>query len=325
MDNNLLKLAIDLGRGSVANYSNEEANDALRKAFMEIAGTDKIDYKTMRRFKPELFEVMEVILDRIIVEGITDQFNDFVEIRNLGWGDTNIFTVEDQSLFNVANVVDGNGDVRRQRLDNGSFTVTPVTKTVSIYEELYRYLAGRINWASLVQKVGASYQSQLNTDIYTALYDYYSSLTDTYAETGTYSETALLEMIGHVEAGTNSSVVILGTKNALSKVTSANVSENMKDQKNALGFYGMLAGTPMRMIKQAHKPGGDTFAINDSFLIVTPTPADKMVKLVFEGDSIIIENTDPGKRNDMQMEYTFIKKAGIAVVPSSKFGLYRLS
>jgi hypothetical protein len=323
MDNNILKLALDLGRGSVANYSNDDANEALRKAFMEIAGTDKIDYKTMRRFKPELFDVIEITLDRLLIEGISSQFDNFVEIRNTAWGDSNVFTVDDPTLFKVATIADGTGNIRRQRIDNGSFTVTTNTKAVKIYDELYRFLAGRINWATLVQRVNESYQSQIKTDIYTALYNSYDDLSSTYAVTGTYSESALITMVGHVEAACNREAEIMGTKAALAKITSANVSENMKDAKNNLGYYGTLAGTRMVKIPQAHTPGTETFAINDSFLLVLPTLNDKMVKLVLEGDAVIQE-TMTGNA-DKSIEYEFIKKAGIAVVPSVRYGINRLS
>jgi hypothetical protein len=115
----------------------------------------------------------------------------------------------------------------------------------------------------------------------------------------------------------------MGTKAALAKITSANVSENMKDAKNNLGYYGTLAGTRMVKIPQAHTPGTETFAINDSFLLVLPTLNDKMVKLVLEGDAVIQE-TMTGNA-DKSIEYEFIKKAGIAVVPSVRYGINRLS
>lgn len=322
--NDLVKLAIDTYKGSLGEFSKEDANETLRKAFLEIAGTDKIDYKTMRRFKPEIFEVLEVVLDKLIVEGLEEQFNDFVEIRNLGWGDTNLFLIDDPALFKVASIADGTGNLRRQRLDNGSLTVSTSTKGVKIYEEFYRFLAGRIDWTKMINKVAQSYNNQIATDIYTAVYGSYTSLTSTYGISGSYAEATMNTLIGHVEAATGMSAQLWGTKTALAKVTSAVVSEKLKENFNSMGYYGVLNGTPMRMIKQAHTPGTDTFAINDAFVMVLPEVPDKMIKLVIEGDSIIQE-TPGGQNADMSMEYTFIKKAGIAVVSAAKYGIYRIT
>jgi hypothetical protein len=98
----------------------------------------------------------------------------------------------------------------------------------------------------------------------------------------------------------------------------------MKDTLNTLGHYGVFKGTELREIAQAHAPGTNNFAINDSFLMVLPTGGEKLVKIVFEGEAIVDEAT--GLDNaDMSMEYTFIKKHGLAVLSSKKYGIYRLS
>lgn len=86
----------------------------------------------------------------------------------------------------------------------------------------------------------------------------------------------------------------------------------------------MFNGTPMRMIKQVHINGTDTFAINDSFLLVLPQGEEKIVKIVDEGESIIKEISG-GQNVDQSLEYTFEKKAGVAVVTAAKYGMYKLS
>jgi hypothetical protein len=323
MDNNILKLAIDLGRGSVSNYSNTDADQALRKALLETIGTDKIDYKVMRRDGAKVFEILEVAIDSLVTEGLTNQFDDFVEVRNLAWGDSNVFTVDDPELFEVATISDGNGSIRRQRIDNGVFTVTTKTKAIKVYEELVRYLSGRINWPNLVQKVADSYGAQIKKDIYDALFASYDNLGTDYAVTGSFSETALNTMVAHVEASSGKEALILGTKAALALCTSAAPSDNMKDTKNNLGFYGTLNGTRMLKIPQAHKAGTNTFALDDASLIVVPTLNDKMIKLIFEGDSLIRENMTANA--DMSIEYEFVKRAGVAVVPASRYGIMKIS
>lgn len=324
MAKDIITMAVDLAHNSVGEFSTEDVNNTLRKKLFEIAGTDNINAKTLRRCKPELFQVIEEALDVLIVEGLENQFSDFVEIRNLGWGDTNIFAIDDPSLFNVATIANGNGNLRRQRLDKGYLTVDTGIFGIKLYEEFLRFLAGRIDWVKMVNKVSQSYNTKIATDIYDAVYDSFSTLGATYGISGAFAESTMNTLIGHVEAATGMDVNILGTKSSLAKISTAVVSEKAKETFNDLGHYGSFNGTPMKAIKQAHKPGTDTFAINDSFVMVLPQVPDKMIKLVIEGDAIIQE-TPGGQTADMSMEYTFIKSAGIAVIHAAKYGIYRFA
>lgn len=320
----LTKLAVDIAKGQVTNFSKDEANEVLRKELIALnGGSDKITPKSFRKH-PELFEILEEALDILIVEGLTDQFDSFVETVVLDWGDTKVFTIEENRLFDVAIVSDGNGDIRRDRLDSGEITIKTQTLGIAVYEELHRMMAGRVDFAKLVENVARSYNNKIKNEVYNALYNSFDGLSATYGVTGTFTEANLANLIAHVEAGTGAEAMILGTKQALGKITNAELSDSLRDKKAQLGYYGVFQGTEMVEIKQAHKAGTDTFAIDNNFLMVLPKSVDnKFVKLVLEGESIIEETTEG--RKDMQREYTFIKKAGFAVISSSKYGIYRLA
>jgi hypothetical protein len=327
MAKDLVNLMIDTYKGSVTEYSSKEANEVIRKALLDVAGLPadgKVDYKTFRKHKVEFFEIIEEALTELVQEGLEKQFEQFAEIRNINWGDSKVFTVEDRELFKVAVIADGNGNLRRQRIDRGEFTVDVSTRGVKIYEELYRLLAGRVDWNAMVDRVARSYNNEIATQVYNALYNSFDQLTATYAVSAAYTEATLTSLAQHVEASTGANVVIYGTKASLSKVAPSVVSDNMRDKRNIEGFYGVVNGYELREIKQAHVPGTDNFAINDSFLLVVPNLNDKMVKIVVEGDAIIQEQAG-GQTADMSQEYTFIMKSGIAVVPSSNYGIYRLA
>lgn len=322
--NEVAKMAIDLYRGKITEFSKEKSMEVLRQELINLnGGSDKITPKSFRKH-PELFEVLEEALDTLIVEGLTNQFDEFVETVVLDWGDTKVFTISENRLFDVAIVSDGNADIRRDRLDSGEVTVKTQTYAVAIYEELHRLLAGRVDWAKMVDNVAKSYNQKIQMEIYNALYNSYDKLSSSYQATGSFTETALRDLIGHVEAGTGMNAIIMGTKQALGKITNAEMADSLKENRAKLGYIGFFEGTPMVEVKQAHKAGTDEFAIDNNFLIVAPATQDKFVKLVLEGDSLISETTD-NTRKDMQRDYTFIKKAGIAVISSSKYGIYRMS
>lgn len=326
MHNDVAKLAIELYRrkGSFADYSKEDSMTVLRKELMEAnGGSDKLTPKSFRN-NPALFTIIEEVLDVLVKEGLDDQFDMFVETKELGHGETAVFSVRENKLFDVALISDGNQDIRRNRLDNGELTVSVDIYGVSIYEELSRMLAGRTDIVQLVDTVSRSYQNKIQNSIYNAIYNSYNSLDQTFAKSGSFTETELADLIAHVEAGTGLEAMIVGTKQALSKISYDSESNNSQDLKNQFGYYGTFQGTDMMVIKQAHKVGSYEWAIDPNFILVVPKNPDKFVKLVLEGDSMIIEG-NPEDRNDLQYEYTFIKKAGVAVLRSSVYGIYRIA
>lgn len=324
--NEIIKLAVDLARGSTGEFSVEDTNETLRQHLISIVGSENPTHYQLEKHKHELFEIISVAIDSVVTEGITNQFDFLAEVRNMNWGDLPVFDVEDPSLFKVATISNGNGELRRQRITNGKVAVATEMKGIKIYDELKRYLAGRINWPKMVEKVALSFQQNVKTDGYQAIYDSYDKLTAPYKISGVFDEAKLAKLCADVEAANNGAkVIIVGTKLALSKITSATESDKMKDNLNELGFYGVFKGWDMLAVQQTHKPGTKTFAIDDSFLLVIPVPSDKMLKIVFEGEAIIMEDQMQGSNPaDLSKNYLFMKAYGVAVIASADYGIYRI-
>ena len=322
--NEIVKMAIDCYNGVVpTQFSKDEVNDALRKNLLDLCGGE-FNYKSFRRNKTQVFEIIEEALDVLTGTYIEEQFANFAEVRNLAWGDTNIFTVTDQNLFKVATIADGTNNLRRQRIDKGSLTIVPVMEGVKIYEEFERFLAGRIDWVEMVNRVAKSYAVNLATRVYSAIFASYSNLSATYATTGSFSLSTFETMVDHVQGATGSEVAVYGTRASLAKVVPGYISNNMIDDKNGIGFFAKIDGINLYEIKQAHIPGTDNFAINDGFLLILPTGGQKIAKVVIEGDALI-EDVPGGSNADDSMEYIFRKKAGVGILAPSKYGFYKLT
>lgn len=319
------KLAIDFykNQGDVTKYSRSETMDVLRRELIEAnGGSEKLTPKSFRN-NPQLFAIIEEALDILVEEGIKGQFDQFVETVTIDHGDAKVFTIKENRLFDVAVIADGTNDLSRDRLDTGELTVKTYIMGVGVYEELSRLLAGRVDFAELVDNVAKSYENKIQNQIYSAVYNAFDLLSATYGISGSFTEAKLDELIEHVEASTGLDAMILGTKSALSKIKYTTESQNNLDSRNKFGHYGDYKGTDMMVLKQAHKVGTDEFAIDNNFIMVIPKNPDKFVKLVVEGDSMIVEG-DGTNRKDFQNDYIFIKKAGIAVLSTSKFGIYRI-
>lgn len=333
MDNkDIVKLAVDYHRGRVQNYSKSDANDVLVKALVDLNGGNTVmDYRAIRDGKCNgVFALVEEILDNTIYEGLTNDmfFNNFVETRNLALGDRQKFLVRDnESLFYVSEIAEGTQGIRRQRLA-GLREVEIPTKlyAVKIYEEMNRVLAGRVDFNEMIDLVSKSVEQQILNDVYGA----FMSLTaadlggTTYFPTaGAYDEDALLELIEHVEAaaGGYTKATIMGTPKALRQLTPSIQSDSSKEDLYGIGYYGKFYGNPTIALPQRHKVGSTDFVLDDKMILVV-AGGDKPVKLVYEGDPLILTG-DPQMRGDLTYEYTYMSRWGTGIILASNTGIGR--
>ena len=338
MNENIVKLAISVAKGRVQNFSAQEQNDGLRKAFADLMefsleGNGTIDRKTFRKHKNEIFEILEEVINETLQEGLKNQFEGFAEYRNLAWGDENLFVTPAEQNFRVALVSDGNSNLRRQRLRDGQeFSVSLDTYAIKIGEDFHRFLAGKVDWVTMMNGITEAFKRDLTQRVAKAVMNsygtlgygatYHNTFTGTGSAAGAFSEQDLIEMAMHIEARTGSKVAVYGTKLALRKLAPSVQTEAMKDGFNRTGYYGEIAGIQLNEIEQSHEYGTDTFAIDNNFLLLLPQNADKMVKVVNEGDAVI-QDQQEGQTSDMMKEYFIANRFGISVICSKVFGFVK--
>ena len=329
-DKNLIKLAVDSYKGHVAgNYSVDDSMEVLRQALVEAnGGSTKLDYRAIRDGKCNgLFAIVEEIINKTVIEGLPEScpLFDYVDYRNLAEGDTNIFEIRDNGLFVVSDIADGTQGLRRQRLTGGEeITVKTQLKGIKIYEELRRVLAGRVDFNELIDKVAESFQKKINNDIYAAVKAGFDGLISPYKESGSFDESKLTAIIDHVEAATGKKAFILGSKQAVRKITGVKGADSTsaKEDLYAMGYFGHFYTTPIIVMENAHKVGSTDFVLGNDLYIVTSD--DKFVKFVTEGDTLIIPGDALGNA-DLSQEYFMAERYGISVVFAEAFGEYALS
>lgn len=324
MNTEINKLALDFAKGQVeGNVTSSQVDEVLRKSFLERLGVEEItNFNTYRQHKYEIFAIISEVMTPIINDRLDNTMGRFADVRNIGWGDSAEFEVLNPELFEVAVIADGTGNLRRQRIDNGKMTVTMETMGVRIYDEFYRFLAGRINWTQLVDKVAQSYEKHLATLAYNAIYESYNSLDTEFKYTGTFNEEEVLNVLAAVEA-VYGAAVLVGTKPALAKLKPDYVGDGSKDGYNALGYLSLFRGYETVALTNAFNPGTNEFALSNKDLLVLPAADSKIVKIVHEGDVIVhdVQNM----QGDQSIEHYFTKKAGVGVAAAQKYGIIRFS
>lgn len=329
-DKNIVKLAVDSYLGHAAgNYSQADNMETLRQALIEAnGGSTKLDYRAIRDGKCNgLFAIVEEIITKTVIEGLPEScpLFQFVDFRNLAEGDTNVFEIRDGGLFMVADIAHGTQGLRRQRLTGGEeITVKTQLKGIKIYEELRRILAGRVDFNELIDKVAESFDKKISDDIYSALVAAFDGIVAPYMANGTFTEEKLTEIIDHIEAVTGKKAYILGSKQAVRKVTGIKGadSNSAKEDLYAMGYYGHFYNTPILVMQNGHKMGTTEFILSNDLYIVAGD--DKFVKFATEGDTLIIPGEALGNA-DLSQEYFMAMQYGVSVIMAEQFGVFKLA
>lgn len=310
-------------------FSKEQTSEALRQALIEAnGGSTKISLKNFYRGS-ELFALVEELIPVMIEEGLKDDdfIARFVDYRNVKDGDEAEFYIEDPSLFVVADAAAGIKGVRRQKLMGGvSVPVKASMKIVRVYDDLERLLSGRISFDEYVARVAESFKKQVLADAYKALDAAGQATPGLVAEnyvSGSYTEATLLDLVNHIEAYTGKKAVIVGTKAALRKVTTAVTSNETNADMYNLGYYGKFNGTDMLALRQVHKAGERTFLLDDAKLFVIAGD-DKLIKMVNEGEGLMAES-DTFANADLTKEYVYGQAYGTAVACAEQIGIYKIT
>lgn len=332
--NDIVRLAIDSHKGSVEKYTVKQAQDTLREALIEAnGGSTKLDYRAIRDGKCSgLFTLIEEVLSRTSVDGLQgdEYFNNIVEFRNVSEGDQDVFVVENSDLFVVADAADGTQGIRRQRLGKRTEATIPVVlKVVRIYEELNRVLSGRVDFNDMIDRVAKSFRQRLLNDIYglwsTATADQFGG--ETYFPTaGAYDESALLDLIAHVEAAAGKSATIIGTKKAIRNLNNSIHGNSAKEDLDNMGYIGKFYGTPVVAVPQRHQVGSTEFVLDDDVLTIV-AGEDKPIKVIYEGDPIVLMG-DPMTNADFTQEYFYGEKWGVGIIlagGNSGIGRYEIT
>lgn len=338
---NLIKLCKETVKGVIHYFDKRlnsvTANDLIRKAFVDILGTDKLDYKSMRRNDNLItaFEIIEEVVDLRIEDGFKNNpfFKGFVEFNNTDWGDRPEFYVKNNHSIVVSKVSGGNWNINRQRLNAGdSFLVQTEWYSAKVYEEFERMLAGRIDFVELINKLKEAIEEKMSETIATEFMRSFESIPPEFKQTGTLDVAKLLELAGKVATKNPRSgkPIIAGTRSALDRLpdlygqaNSFLFSDSMKDEINNTGILQTWRGYKVLEIPQFFKQGTFDYAVANDVLYIL-TGGEKPIRVLKEGQSLIKQHSDGLENQDMTVEYSFLTKYGVSIILNKYYGAYKI-
>ncbi len=334
MTNELAALMNDSLTNKVALF-NENASkytdQAVRDAFFEILGEEKLTWKGWRRHKIECFEIMENVLDVNIPLSWVDSpfYKQFVETKSTADGDTNEFVVEDASVLFTSKLAGNYWSIDRQKVQgNRSFSVQVETIGIRVYDELERFLKGTITLAKMVANLQKAFQDEIDSRIYTSFNGIGTYLPAKFQETGSYDKDTLADLIQRVQVASRRNVILAGTRSALAHIVDGiNANIMSEKQKDEIATTGMLLdytglGVHAMQIPQSFARFSYDFKVDNNSIFVLPDGV-KPVKLFFEGDTRTKENNEKDN-DDMTIDATVMMKTGVGIICPTLVGKYTI-
>ena len=322
-------------------YSETETQTILRNQFDKIMNIDFKAATPMKRRQAwrDHGKELATLIEDVIVDKMTSgwtvanaRFMDLVEEINLADGDVNEFYVEDNSLLQVSKFAGNHHDILRQAIKPGkSFRIETSWYVIKVYTDFELFQLGKIDFATLVDRMYKSIEDYRYSAIYTAFMSMDQSLpTDMKLETAITEATkdAIVEHIEKVKAVTGRDVLLVGTRQAIQKLQATinynMFSDAMKDEKHKNGLLGNWEGYECLAISRINKTGTRdsifTEEDNKKIYVMPIDPDNKPIKRVNEGDVIYTEFGMDGKVKDMTISADLRYKEGIGIVINQLFG-----
>lgn len=312
-------LSMDAYNGKVDKFSVHDAETLIREKLTECVG-GKWNYRSFKKNEQDFYALIEELITINLSTLAVEDFGDWVEVKDFELGDKIEFKVENTNLFQVGNIATGTNTIRRQRMLDSKIPTTGYKMSIAIYEEFDKFVAGRINWSKLVDKVSKSFNREVALQISRAVQNAYKSIHANLKHEGTYADAQLSKLIAKVKGITGQEVAVYGVSQAIENIQGANCIADLNDRR-AYGYIKEFKGTPIIELPQTYDAVNDKWGVRDDILYVVPN-GEKIVRLGFEGEAMVIENTDGTNRNDQQIEYKFQRQMHLGVLSTMRFGAY---
>ena len=329
----LTTLMNDSLSNKVAVFANEDAakytDQAIREAFFEILGDDKLTWQGWRNHKNEIFTVIENVLTTNLPKGWENSpfYDQFVEVKNGALGDANEYVIDQDGILVASRFSGNHWDVDRQKLQGKrSFSVPTEWIYIHVYDELERFLNGVTTLPEMMTKLQNGFQNEIDARIYTSFNGIGTYLPEAFKETGAYVRETMMDLIQRVQIASQSNVILAGTKTALAAIAEgidskwiSNAQQEEMATKGALLNLTGLGVTAME-IPQVFVRGTYDFKIDNTSIYVLPNNT-RPIKLFYEGQTRALDYNE-NQTHDQTVGTIAETKLGTAVIMPSLFGKY---
>lgn len=339
----LVAMGIDHYTGDLKDYVAENVKTDAKSVDNQIRDRIKNDvmegsefnYRSFRKYKNDLYEILEVTLDQTIPEGFNDNefFERFVETIRVDLGDINEFYSEDNSLLTVSKFAGNHWDTIRERFDVGtSFSIPTGWYDVHFYNEFERFMKKLDSWTKLIDKARKSFLQFFQNNAYVIFSNLGDELPTEFVGNGALSteteKEAFLAIADKVATETGKKVTVVGSLQALrklqGKIEDNWIPESLREERARKGVISTYEGLELLVLPQVFKAGTFDFELSTDKILLVASNA-KPIKFVFEGKSRMKDVKESTTNQDQTLEGQIQVKAGMGVVVDEIIGCWTLA
>lgn len=305
--------------------SKEEVNETLREELSALAK----DYNTYRRNKYDIFEIIQEAADDIVPNTVLATMGQFAEVRQFPNNVKPQFKVKKGRARAKRFVTRAaqSGVYRAFRLDTDVIDVNTYAIGTAAYIDFERFLSGDEDMSEMAQIITESIQDAIYEDVQKALRATINEVSRPTANKVTdsaFDAENLAKLCATVRAYGNGAVIFAPPEFVAAmgadEIAPSKYSDTDIEDIRTKGYIGMFRGTPVVLLPQSFTDETNAHTVIDpQIAYVFPTGGEKIVKIAFEGDTIVKD----WENRDNSMEIQAYKKMGLAIMSYHNWAIYR--
>ena len=306
----------------------EEVESTLRDELNALAG----DYNAYRRNKYDIFEIMQEAADEYLPNKVIAAMGAFADVRTFRDGEKVEFKVKKGKLRGKKFVTAASpaGVYESFRLDSDVITVNTKSVGGATTIDFNRYLCGdedmAENMAVLYEGIEDAIYGMVQDALIATIEGKATGSFANYAIVDGFEADSMVGLINTVKAyGTGA--VIYATREFIADmgadvISTGNcpaVSVKDIDAIHDTGLVQVFRGCPIVELPQSFVgENNEAKVINPAYAYVFPTGGEKVVKIAFEGNTVV----DEWQNRDRSWELEAYKKVGVAILHTNNWAIY---
>ena len=321
----LKDLALHSVRGTAPeNYTVGTVDEALRGEIAKMC--DSVNNFMRNRY--DIYDIIITVADEVVPAKTFDVLGQFAEIKTVPQGQKALFRVNGLGRNRAKKFltqVGLSGLYETFRLDSSTFELGGKAIGGAASIDFERFLDGADNMADLMDIVTEGLTDAVFGEVQKALVAAFNVMPDTNKHTNsTFNAKEMLRIVNVVKAyGGNA--VIFATPEFIGEMGPDAIAPNTYhdddiDAIHKTGRIKIFRGTPIVEIPQSFVDENNVQTwINPQNAYILPTGKEKVVKIVFEGNTQVWDLKNP----DNSMEIHTYKKIGTAIMTYHNWGIYQ--
>lgn len=323
-------------------YSRNDIKETVKSELQAIAG----NYNDYRRNKLDVFEIIQEAADEIAPAYVEDIMGSFAEIKQVPHGQKAQFVRKKgrQRAKQFITRVGLSGVYEAFRLDSDTFEVGAHAIGGAAYIDFERYICGDEDMSESLSLVLEGIQEAIMGEVQRALIASVNSedrpAKNVYVGAG-FDPDAMAQLCAVARVYGGSATIFAAPEFVIAmgpdaigqpiygpKTTTAGqgygyatpvyAPEDISSIHN-LGYITAFRGNPIVQLPQSYTDETNTVTqINPALAYIFPTGGEKVVKVVFEGDTIVKDH----ENRDNSMEIQAYKKVGVAILTNHNWCVY---